>query len=107
MLPSTKRLSRASFTAFLASSTNKTVFNTLGTLKYRKSLTPRVSIVISSKHEKRAVYRNRLRRRLYTLFGESLAVEPIEAILYTSKQAPKMSLDELKQSFYGLNKKIS
>ncbi len=109
MLPSTKRLSRAQFTAFLASSSVKTVFNPLGTLKYKESATPKVSIVISSKHEKRAVFRNKLRRRLYTLFRHSIleSTGVFEYIFYTSKQAPKIDHAQLTVLFNELLKKTT
>lgn len=105
MLPSTKRLSRSYFTTFLDSSGLKTVFNTLGTLKYKEAPHQKVSVVISSKHEKRAVFRNKLRRRLYTLFRQGIKVpnsHSLECVLYTSKQAPKLDYGQIKTLFNEL-----
>ena len=109
MLPSKKRLSRSLFTTFLTSSGVKTVFNTLGTLKYRESSSPKVSVVISSKHEKRAVFRNKLRRHLYTLFRQDTGGfgGTREYILYTAKQAPKLEYDQIKVLFNELLKKTT
>ena len=109
MLPSHKRLSRTDFTHFLESKDIKSVFNTLGTLKYQKSLNLQVSIVISSKIESRAVYRNKLRRRLYGAFGaysKDLSTSGVY-VLYVSKKAPTMSLTELKTLLYELLQKTT
>lgn len=109
MLPSQKRLSRSQFTQFLVSKDIKTVFNNIGTLKYQKSLTSQASIVISAKHEKRAVYRNKLRRRLYGIFHEYFKTDnsPNQYILYISKHAPTLEYTELKNLLYELFKKIT
>ncbi len=109
MLPSQKRLSRSEFTQFLASKDIKTVFNHLGTLKYQKSLISQASIVISSKHEKRAVYRNKLRRRLYSVFDAYFKdnVDQNQYILYISKQAPTFEYSQLKTLLYELLKKAA
>lgn len=109
MLPSTKRLSRYIFTAFLASPGIKTVFNPLGTLKYKEGSGFRASVVISSKYEKRAVSRNKLRRRLYSLFEQYIKDfgGTSEYILYTSKQAPKLDYTQIKVLFNELLKKTT
>lgn len=109
MLPSKKRLSRDLFTLFLSSKDIKTIFNNLGTLKYKKSNENRASIIISSKNEKRAVYRNKLRRRLYSLFADYFkkSDHSNHYILYTSKQSINMSLEEIKNLFNELLKKIT
>lgn len=109
MLPSKQRLSRTDFTAFVAQKDVRSVYNQLGTLKYRKSPILKVSIVISSKHEKRAIYRNALKRRLYSLFSvyikDSLAAG--QYVLYCSKQASKLSYSDIKPLFDELIKKTS
>jgi ribonuclease P protein component len=109
MLPSTQRLSRTDFTHFLGSKDVKSVFNALGTLKYQKSLNLQASIVISSKIEKRAVYRNKLRRRLYSAFSAYSKEFSTggKYILYISKKAPTMGLPELKTLFYELLQKAA
>ncbi len=109
MLPSHKRLSRAEFEIFSASKDLKTVFNQLGTLKYKNNNRNQASIVISSKHEKRAVYRNKLRRRLYGVFDIYFKTNQDykQYILYVSKQAPSFNYQDVKTSLYALLKKTS
>jgi ribonuclease P protein component len=109
MLPSKKRLSRPDFDNFLVSKDIKVVFNNLGTLKYKKSIQNQASVVISSKYEKRAVYRNKLRRRLYSLFGVIFKNpnKPKQYVLYISKQAPILDFEILKDKFYELIKKTT
>jgi ribonuclease P protein component len=109
MLPSHKRLSRTDFTHFLESKNVKSVFNALGTLKYQKSLNLQASIVVSSKTEKRAVYRNKLRRRLYSAFGAYFKDFSVggQYILYISKKTPSMTLLELKTLLYDLLQKTT
>lgn len=109
MLPSTQRLSRTDFTHLVGSKELRSLFNALGTLKYQKSPTIQASIVISSKIEKRAVYRNKLRRRLYSAFGAYSKECSIggQYILYVSKKAPTMSLLELKTLLYELLQKTT
>ena len=107
MLPSQKRLSRPAFSVFLASKELKTVFNAIGTLKYQKNVIDKASIVISSKNEKRAVYRNRLRRRIYSLFGNVFKETDNKNlyVLYVSKQATSFTYEDLRRLFYELFKK--
>ncbi len=109
MLPSRKRLSRLEFTQFLASKDVKVVFNPLGTLKYKKSLISQASVVISSKHEKRAVYRNKLRRRIYSIFEAYFKDnnDQNQYILYISKQAPSFEYSQIKAFLYELLKKTT
>ncbi len=98
MLPSQKRLSRSQFGEFMTSRGVKSVFNPLGTLKYKDSTISQASVVISSKTEKRAVYRNKLRRRLYSIFGAHFKAGPQAKgfILHTAKQAASFEYKELK-----------
>lgn len=107
MLPSKKRLSRAQFSSFLASPSLGSVFNKLGTLKHKKSLENKASIVISSKVEKKAVRRNYIRRRLYQVFMEYFLSSATkgEYVLYLSKQASKFTREDLKTALYDLLKK--
>lgn len=109
MLPSSQRLSRTEFTTLLGSKDLKSVFNALGTLKYKKSLILQASIVISSKIEKRAVYRNKLCRRLYSAFGSHYRASSIggQYILYVSKKAPTMSPVELQTLLHELLQKTT
>lgn len=109
MLPSKQRLSRKEFELFLAESGLKTVFNNLGTLKYKKDPKKAFSVVISSKHQKLAVLRNKLRRRLYSLFKDycDTTNTSFVAILYCSKQATKLNQIEIKELFHELLKKTT
>ena len=109
MLPSNKRLSRPLFTSFLANKEIKTVFNNLGTLKYLSSEENRVTIIISSKTEKRAVYRNKTKRRIYCLFRDifSNGDQPRYYALYLSKKSITLSVEEIRFLLYELIKKIT
>ena len=109
MLPSQKRLSRSNFTKLLAFGDSKTTFNNLGTLKYREASNPRVAVVISSKIEKRAVYRNKLRRRIYSIFLNYFQDHPKCGwyILHVSKKAVSLEYKEMKALLYDLLKKTT
>ncbi len=109
MLPSKQRLSRKEFEGFLAQRGLNTVFNNLGTLKYKKGSKTAFSVVISSKHQKLAVLRNKLRRRLYVLFKDHLTTtnDSYIAVLYCSKQSTKLDIKEIKDLFYELFKKTT
>ncbi len=94
MLPSKERFSRSQFSEFLANKGIFVVFNRLGTLKYLPSKSTQLSVVTSSKTEKRAVARNKLRRRIYAVvFSEK---PQIQGIVYVSKQSYGLSYPELK-----------
>lgn len=99
MLPKKNRFTRAAFDAFVAQQNLKTVYNQLGTLKYAP-VGNRFAVVTSSKHEKRAVVRNRLRRRVYNLFYA--ASVPCSGILYASKQSYSLDMKETKRLFENL-----
>jgi ribonuclease P protein component len=104
MLPSKKRLSRIQFEAFASFKEQKVVFNRLGTLKYKESNEMLCSVVTSSKHEKRAVVRNKLRRRIYFLFGQNPL--SLVMVLYVSKQSYTMEYSDIKILFHELIQKI-
>ena len=100
MLPSKQRLSRVEFQKILTNKGIFVIFNKLGTLKYIPSSKPACSVVTSSKGEKRAVVRNKLRRRIYSIFG---AQNPaIQGILYVSKQSYGMDYQEIRTLFNDL-----
>lgn len=109
MLPSKKRLSRSAFLGFLSTPGIKTVFNKIGTLKYKDATTSQASVVISSKIEKKAVSRNKIRRRLYTIFNLGLndSLKPKQYVLYVSKQAMSLEYEETKSLLYELLKKTT
>jgi ribonuclease P protein component len=101
MLPSNKRFSRSEFSQFLTNKGIFVVFNRLGTLKYTiPSKITRFAVVTSSKNEKKAVSRNKLRRRVYSLVN-SLSV-PLQGVLYVSKQSYTLTYDEVKSLFNDL-----
>jgi ribonuclease P protein component len=81
----------------------KVVYNRLGTLKYTHSATPTLSVVVSSKHEKKAVARNKLRRRIYNL----PLLKPITGIFYVSKQSYSFEYKDIKKLFYELLEKAA
>lgn len=110
MLPSKERLSRADFVDLLNGS-GLSVYNTFGTVKYKKSLLNKgFSVVLSKKHQKRAVKRNLLKRQIYSVIRLFLAQNPqfptISGAFYLSKKAYTMSYIELKDYIYELLTKI-
>ncbi len=106
MLPSTKRLTRRQVSSLLETPGLKVVFNRLGTLKYIKTTQDKTAftVVTGSKHQKRAVLRNKIRRQLYTLFDKNEKIAFI-GILYVSKQVYDMSYIELKTNLDALVQK--
>ncbi len=88
MLPSSQRLSRRQFEEFLKNKGLFVIYNRLGTLKYVHG-NPQLAVVTSSKAEKKATVRNKLRRRIYTAFG--LTQPSIQGVLYVSKQSYTMT----------------
>ncbi len=110
MLPSKKRLDRPLFKNFLSLEGKKTVFNSLGTLKYQNNTKDtRFSVVISSKVEKRATHRNLLKRRLYSILGDFLKTNniKIQGVFYLSKNSTKFSFEEFKKNIDELLKKAT
>ncbi len=98
-----KRINRQEFGFFLKNP-YKTVYNKLGTLKYKKDINKKISIVVSSKHEKRAVKRNKIKRRLINLYQKSKLSGVV--IFYVSKQSYNIQYDETKSLFEDLLGKI-
>jgi ribonuclease P protein component len=91
--------SRAEFTVFIAQSGLKTVYNKLGTLKFLPE-GRKFAVVTSSKHEKRAISRNKLRRRAYTYL--QTINTPLSGVLYASKQSYALSNDEVQTHLNSL-----
>lgn len=98
MLPSTKRLTRLAFPSVLSDTSLMVVYNGLGTLKYLSATTRKCAVITSSKHEKAAVRRNKMRRRIYTLMADFPGV----AIFYASKQSYGMEYSQIKHLWYDL-----
>lgn len=105
MLPSKARFSRSQFSDFLAHKGISVVFNRLGTLKYLPSPSTQLSVVTSSKAAKKAVDRNKLRRRIYTAVSSSKPL--IQGIVYAAKQSYGFSHDEVKSLTLDLLAKAS
>lgn len=93
MLPSRERFTRSECASFLTQKGLQTVYNRLGTFKFIPASVRQILVVTSSKHEKRAVCRNTLRRRLYSLSGRSTTI--FKGVLYVSKQSYIFSYDEI------------
>lgn len=95
MLPATQRLKRIDFQNF-SKAVHKTVYNSLGTLKYVSSEKLYFSIVISKKHQKSAVKRNILRRQIYSIIAAENSKKPllIKGILYLSITAATFSFQD-------------
>ena len=100
MLSKKERLSRVQFSEILTNKGILVVYNNLGTLKYVNTATRALSVVTSGKHEKKAVSRNKLRRRVYSLFDKEN--RSIQGILYASKGAYLLSYGEIKRLFNEL-----
>jgi ribonuclease P protein component len=108
MLPSKQRLSRLEFNDFLAQKGVSVVFNSLGTLKFIKTPENKASVVISSKNEKKAVLRNKLKRRVYKVFsGCFTRLSGYQFVLYASKQATKMDYKQVNELLDELIKKAT
>ena len=99
MLASKERFSRSEFTSFLNNKDILVVYNQLGTLKYRKAELCKLSVITGSKHQKKAILRNKLRRRIYTLFR---GVDAIEGVLYTAKASYSLEYKDIQKLFYEL-----
>ena len=106
MLPSKERLNKQYFTLLSKDKGVLTVFNTLGTLKYKQSLKKAFSIVISSKIAKKAVDRNKIKRRIYTLIRKDLKLNNFSGIIYISKNALGLNYEQTKELFFKLIEKV-
>lgn len=93
-MPSSQRFSRQDFKKFLENKGIFVVFNRLGTFKYLPATKMQISVVTSSKAQKSAVRRNKVRRRIY----ETLRAQKpqIQGIVYVSKQSYDLTYTELK-----------
>lgn len=104
MLSKKERFTKEQFSALLSQEGVLVVYNELGTLKYKKG-NPRFAVVTSGKNEKRAPLRNKVRRRLYTLFSQE---KPgFSGILYVSKKSYGFSFEQTKRAVQELFKKAS
>ena len=92
MLKKNKRFTKKEFEEFLLEKELFTVYNHLGTLKYKKGESEKFAVVTSGKHEKRAVIRNKVRRRIYDLLKKYFKNK--RDIFYTSKQSFTFDYDK-------------
>lgn len=81
----------------------KTVYNRCGTIKYIPG-TGKTAIVISSKQEKRAVYRNRIKRWVRNIFSQNR--KDVDFIFYPSKAVYSLEYIDFKVLFDDILKKI-
>ena len=81
----------------------KTIYNKSGTLKYILG-EDKLTVIISSKQEKRAVYRNKIKRRVRALFFKEK--RGIWAIFYPAKSVFSLEYKEFEALFNDLIKKI-
>lgn len=94
MLPKKNKLDRVQFAKFVGLNP-LSVFNRGGTLKYLPQ-GDLFSVVVSSKHCRRAVARNRAKRRAYSVFQalKKEYIAPLSGILYLSKHAYLLPFSE-------------
>ncbi len=105
MIPAAERMNRASFKRFTESNP-RSVYNKSGTFKFGKSKKPLLSIVVSSKHEKKAVIRNRTKRRFYRALSEVMKDQPsIQGVIFVSKLAYSFSYEEIRDFVFELFRK--
>jgi ribonuclease P protein component len=117
-MPFSQRLSRSEVTSLLNNPEIKVIFNRLGTLKYQGKFnsdtlhTPKkaaLTVVTSSKNQKKAVLRNKIRRQIYSLFRTYINKNKdisVVGILYVSKQVYMLSFNETSSLFEALMNKI-
>ncbi len=93
MLPKKDRFTRENFDLFLKQNPFS-AFNTLGTLRFLPGA-QQFTVVVSSKHAKRAIRRNKAKRRAYTIVAAFMKdKKPFTGILYLSKHAHTLSFTE-------------
>ena len=74
------------------------VFNKGGTFKYLKKES-KFSVVVSSKHCKKAVKRNKIKRRVYAIISDLIKKDPshLSGIFYLSKLSYTLPYNTLKE----------
>lgn len=100
-----KRLPRALWDSLRGIQGSQSAFSQYGTLKYYPYKTTHFSVVVSSKHEKRAVKRNILKRHIYSLFTQKNPISGIY-IFFPSKQAYTLSYEALSECIKNLFTKV-
>lgn len=107
MLPKQNHLSRVLWETLKDIKGSRSAFNALGTLKYYPKETTHLAVVVSSKHEKTAISRNRLKRRVDSIFSKKYLENKGIFILFPSKQAYNLSYEAVKQYSEELFHKIT
>lgn len=107
MLPSPQRLSRIEITTLRADPQAHVVFNRVGTFRfYKKNIeTKGFSVILSKKHQKKAVKRNTLRRRIYAIVSKNPYFLGFRGVLALSGQSYGYSYKELESSITELLQK--
>lgn len=96
MLKKKQRLSRSDFSQLLRN--GKRIFSTNLILIYSKSTTTKCGLVVSKKTAKKAVERNLLRRRVYSVLGNNFSkLENFHVAVITQKGITKLSFKELEK----------
>jgi len=106
MLAKKERLSKSDFSRFFSS--GKRLHSPLFTLIFSPHKTSHGSVVVSKKVARRAVDRNRMRRRIYDMLrGHLRGGAPAGVyILLVKKAALSATYDELKEALDDLIKKV-
>lgn len=107
MLKSENRLKRLEFESFLGSKT-RLIPGKIGLFKFAPGRN-KFSIVISSKNCKKAVLRNKIKRRYYSIISKYIQnfKKPINGALFTSKEVKNMSFLEFKNQLIDLLNKAN
>ena len=103
MLPKKERFTRKGFEEFIQKNPYS-IYNKVGTFKFLKG-NNQFSVVVSSKHCKRATVRNKTKRRVYAIVHSFLKKEHTEAVsgvFYLSKQSYFFSFQELELLIYDM-----
>lgn len=107
MLSSRDRLTRTDWNTIKKTPVKQRVYSPFGTLQvFSFQGKQGCSVVCSKKHEKSAVKRGKLRKRLYSLIRPHLKKGLVYVIL-PSKQAYTLDFKTLKRELYELHKKTS
>lgn len=105
MLKKKQRLSRSEFTNLLKR--GKRLHGDHFSLLYTPAEETKCGLVVSKKIAKKAVERNKLRRKIYAVFGENLTVLPhLHCVLLTRPAITTLSHEELKREIETLIKTI-
>lgn len=106
MLPKNLRLSRQEFLTVKMSGKNvKTTYFSAIAIINNKNFS-RFAVVTSSKLDKRAVFRNRLRRRIYQIVSK-FGINGFDVIIFPRPEGLKLKHEDYTAELYSLLSKIS